>query len=286
MPGIYAAAAITTVIAIATWVVFLMQLATKSDRRWLMTLVALGTLCCPIAYFGVRLPVRPIVREVLGADSVAMRAYRTIEAPLTEEPLKLAPLLLLLVPTFRRRLTRESVVPTAFALGLGFGIGEIWLVANLIAQVPRFAELPFYEFIGFVGERLVVCVWAVLALSRGPLWLPLGLLAGMTLHFTANFPVFLAPSEFGGIKQDVFWPLLLTLWILLLAIVTLIALGLLHFGLREFKRLTNGKARCPSCNATYNRPGVLAFNLGLKRYDRCPSCKNWHWIDIRNNVEA
>ncbi|MFN8539856.1 MAG: hypothetical protein U0232_20545 [Thermomicrobiales bacterium] len=75
--------------------------------------------------------------------------------PLTEEPAKLWPLL---IPAFARRITRENAVRCAVALGLGFGIGEIGFIAQLIYADGDFNALPWYNFSGFINERFMVCL--------------------------------------------------------------------------------------------------------------------------------
>ncbi len=292
MHGIYPAAVITAVVAALAWGALLKQLADPADRRWLLLLVALGLPLSVTAFYAMRLPLRAVVAQVLGDETAAMTAYRLCEAPLTEEPAKLAPLLTLLIPAFRGLLTRRNVVPVTLALGLGFGIGEIFLVAQFVASSGKHGDLPFYAFGGFFNERLIVCmthagftVWSVLALQRSMRLLPFGLLAAMALHFAANFPIFLMNIEFGGISSGT-WAVLVQVWILLFLVGTAAKLTYLHFGPEEFARLFWGRARCPSCQAIYQRPLFMALNWGVKRYERCPACKKWHWIDARDNIAA
>jgi hypothetical protein len=45
----------------------------------------------------------------------------------------------------------------ALAIGLGFAIREMWFVADRIARVPEFSVVPWYQFGGYVGERLMTC---------------------------------------------------------------------------------------------------------------------------------
>jgi len=71
----------------------------------------------------------------------------------SEEAVKLLPLL---APEVRRVLrARGSAEPMAFAIGLGFAVGEIWYLAYRIhANDPATAALPFYMLGGFVTERI------------------------------------------------------------------------------------------------------------------------------------
>ena len=72
---------------------------------------------------------------------------------ISEEAIKLLPLL---APEVRRVLgTRGSAEPLAFAIGLGFAVGEIWYLAYRIhVNDPASAGLPFYMLGGFVTERI------------------------------------------------------------------------------------------------------------------------------------
>jgi uncharacterized membrane protein YhfC len=72
---------------------------------------------------------------------------------ISEEAIKLLPLL---APEVRRVLdTRGSAEPLAFAIGLGFAVGEIWYLAyRFYVAAPASARLPFYMLGGFVTERI------------------------------------------------------------------------------------------------------------------------------------
>ena len=120
-------------------------------------------------------------------------------APLTEEPAKW---LVLLLPFVRRGLDAESAIPLALAIGVGFGIGELWFIAQQVARVPEYAAVPFYMFTGFLGERFAVCflhgafiAYAVRQLAERRSFL-LGGLVGIGLHFATNFPIFLISYGF------------------------------------------------------------------------------------------
>ncbi len=288
--GILIAAGITTLLAIATWGTLLRQLSDPADRRVLLLLAIVAAPLSLGAFYLVRLPLDSFLEPALANWPQLYTAVRLCYAPLTEEPAKLLPLFLLLLPALRRPITRHHVVPIALALGLGFGIGEIWLVANLVRQDEKLAGLPFYMFGGFLGERLIVCithagftVLAVWALCRGWLWFPLGLLGGMVSHFLANFPIYLKHRDVASLGPAT-WDVLILVWLAMYFVGTLVVLCVLHFGLSDLRRLVLGKARCPSCGEVYARPLLMGLNAGMKRYERCPACRKWHWIDARDNV--
>jgi hypothetical protein len=97
---------------------------------------------CALAFYGVRQPVDAWLREWLGAGTEAYRFARVFYAPVTEELAKLWPLLLL---SFRQRINTGSMTRAGVALGLGFGVGEMWMVAGLVANDPQVAGLPFIK---------------------------------------------------------------------------------------------------------------------------------------------
>jgi uncharacterized membrane protein YhfC len=82
----------------------------------------------------------------------------------SEEAIKLVPVL---VPPIRKSIrVLGSAIPMAFAIGLGFALGEIWYVAYRISITdPGIASMPFYLLGGFISERVgTVVVHSFLAL--------------------------------------------------------------------------------------------------------------------------
>jgi RsiW-degrading membrane proteinase PrsW (M82 family) len=116
----------------------------------------------------------------------------SLYAPLTEEPAKLVPLL---IPAIRRDTSPANFARYALAIGLGFAIGEMWFVADRIARVPAYASLPWYQFGGYVGERLMTCVFhsalVVVALWQLGRRFVVGVAGAMALHWLGNFPILL-----------------------------------------------------------------------------------------------
>lgn len=77
-------------------------------------------------------------------------------SPFTEEAIKLFPVLV--TPMKKRLRIYSDAFGVGFALGLGFGIGEIWYIAwSIFKENPQMASLPFYKFSPFISERLLVC---------------------------------------------------------------------------------------------------------------------------------
>jgi hypothetical protein len=205
---------------------------------------------------------------------------RMAYAPLTEEPAKLWPLL---IPLVRRWITRENIGRYALALGLGFATGEIFTVAGLVLEKqPQLAGMPWYMLSGFIVERLMTCAihpaMTSLALHgwRRGAGFGVGLLAAMAAHFAGNFPIGMAQRGWLG-HNAVVAQIVLSLWVLGCFVAALAWLSWLLFGKQSLGLLVYGRADCPECGQEYERPLLLAANLGTRRYERCPHCRRWHW---------
>lgn len=212
--GLLIIAAITTVVATAFYGVLIARLGGRDNWRLLCIAFLVALPLQPLAFYAVRVPLNVGFETLLGAGS-ALTLVSAFYAPLTEEPAKW---LTLLVPAIRRRLTPDNAIVVALAVGLGFGVGEIWMLAGNLVHSPDIAALPFYRFGGFFAERFLVCfmhgafvAYAFLLLARGRSFLPGGLL-GITLHFLLNFPVFVAAFDTFGIGHAG-WQQLLSIWV-------------------------------------------------------------------------
>jgi hypothetical protein len=64
--------------------------------------------------------------------------------------------------------------------------------------------------------------------------------------------------------------------ITLYSLIGVIVLLIWRYG--KVPKAAHTHARCPECDTVYPRP-VLVMNLPTKRYERCPNCQHWHWID-------
>jgi hypothetical protein len=77
-----------------------------------------------------------------------------LNAPISEELIKVLPLLL---PASRRFLRDPAhALWAGLALGMGFGLGEAIYLAYGIAQSPAYQAYPWHMFTGFASERLIV----------------------------------------------------------------------------------------------------------------------------------
>jgi hypothetical protein len=276
--GILIAAVITT-LAVAGFCGYLaIRLSQPADRPILLLAAIVALPLQPLAFYLVRIPLDGLVRAALGTD-MAYAIATTSYAPLTEEPAKW---LVLLLPAVRRVLRPDNAIAAALAIGLGFGIGEIWFLANQIAQVPAYTGIPFWMFGGFFSERFVVTflhggfiAFLVARLAAGRSLVP-GALIGIALHYLVNLPIFLRALQAFGLSAET-WTLIATLAPVLLAILIGVALNRLSRGRFQLEAL--GRSTCPECGTAYPRP-LLALNLGPWRYERCPNCRRFHMVRL------
>ena len=276
MPGIYLAAIITTAIAAAIFVPLIhkLKMPAKVGLVWLAASIALPMQ--PLAFYLVRIPLDHWLVSHLGSTSPAYQWLTSLYAPLTEEPAKLIPLL---IPAIRRDISGANFVRYALAIGFGFAIGEMWLVAEHVARVPAFSGMPFYMFGGYLGERLLVCLlhsaFISVALWRLRSRLLLGLAGAMTLHWFCNFPILLMAWDVGGLGKT-FWTVIIQVWMLIYFLGSLALLSCFTFGKVSPGRVLFGVRHCPECDQDYDAP-LWALNFGTTRYERCPHCRRWHW---------
>jgi hypothetical protein len=290
--GIVVAAIITALLCLGVYGTVLWLIAPREERRLLALLIVLELPMSVGMFYLVRLPFDGLVHGFLG-DAGVYRWLTTLYAPLTEEPAKLWPLL---IPLIARRVGRDSAVRAAVALGLGFGLGEIALVAKFVLDAPQFAGLPWYSFGGFMNERFMVCIthglfatMSVCGLRRWRIGLPGGLLIAMSLHFLANIAIPLVRVSPLGNNAGLSGTIL-TLWVTLFWVAAIVVLPLLNGPIGASAGTTPpgttyvepgaaaslfGTSSCPSCGRTY-AISAFALNLGVRRLERCPHCKRWH----------
>ena len=169
----------------------------------------------------------------------------------------------------------------AIAAGMGFGIGEAWLLAHLYAGNPVFNSYQWYEYTGFISERFTVAIiWVFywfnnIFHSRKRKFL-LGISLAMLSHFALNFLFYcLVPMAYlaNNYKANIVDVLVYCVFCFVTCV--LIWLGNKpNISLLGKLRKALGKATCPKCNATYDRP-ILGINLLTKRLEKCPNCKKW-----------
>lgn len=276
--GILIAAVITTVAAMLVVGLLIRSLA-HSAPRWLLVLAFLSALPAqPVAFHFIRVPLHEFLLQWIGAGAL-LTAISLFYAPLIEEPAKWFSLVL---PSLRKRLTPENAVAVTLGIGLGFGIGELWFIAERLARAPQFAGLPFYYFNGFLAERLMVCFLhgAFIALffkryAEGRAVWPAALL-GIALHFALNFPILFSQINLFGLGAQV-WGLILVLYVAFFTLAMFAFVNRLANGKIEASIL--GSATCPDCGKDYPR-SFLALNLLTRRYERCPHCRKFHLVPM------
>jgi len=274
MTGIYLAAAVTTVTAGGLIGGMLIGRCPKEERLRLATAVLLILPMSWLAFHLVRTPYDNWLSTRI-ADKMTLGFVKTFDAPLTEEPAKMWPLLLPFA-WWRRSDDRRWNVRLAIALGLGFGIGEAWMLAQLIADKdPKIAALPWYQLTGFINERSLVCIaHAAFTACVTRFGIARGLPLAMLLHWIGNFPIFLAhyfqlaPSESSTI---------LSIWVTLYILSCGALLAKFYVEHWQLGEALFGRITCPDCQQEYARP-LFGLNLGTKRYEPCPHCKKWHLL--------
>jgi hypothetical protein len=213
--GLFIAAAITTALALCGLAILL-----RCANDWRSTAFAflIALPLQPLMIYAVRLPFDGLLRTTFGISASWIAIVALFYAPLTEEPAKW---LTALVPKVRQAIVNDPVV-LALTVGTGFGIGEIWFLANALIKSPSYPDLPFWMFGGFALERLAVCFLhgALLlppfyALATGRSFLVGGII-GMVAHFLLNFPIYLAGINAFGL--GVGWASILLLWIALFVV--------------------------------------------------------------------
>lgn len=300
---IYVMAAVTTLLVLAVFGTMLWQVCPRDRRRqWVFAMLALGFLMSPAAFYGVRKPllIGPLEPRLKGpgwdqgSRALARDLIRLAYAPLTEEPAKLVPWLLLLAAGAPLLPSRRMVAPLALSAGLGFAVGEIWLVAQFVAEAndPKLAAVPWYAFGGFLSERLLTCITHALfalptvALSRrGWKWALAGLAIGMLLHGLGNAPILLMQRRAFG-WTELAWQVLVQVWLIVLFIAGLVALIGAAFGRKMLKAIWSRQMICPGCGATYLQPIFMGLNCGMWRYEPCGVCHKWHWVTLSNLAGA
>ncbi|MCX6994177.1 MAG: hypothetical protein NT011_13690 [Kiritimatiellaeota bacterium] len=280
IPDIYIAAIITSALSLTTIGGMLFPRASKEDRAFLAVLVLLMLPMNALAFHCVRMPIDAWLSTLLGESSALYQFIYCLYAPFTEEPAKLWPLL---IPWIYSRIGSRNLVSVAFAIGLGFGVGEAWTVAGLLSKSPEIAMYPWYMLGGYIGERMLVCVMHA-AFTGVALYFIIkrkavitGLLSAMLLHFIGNFPIFLAQKNLFSIGANA-WMVILQIWVLAYLFLSGFILAYLAYGKQWIHKLL--KMKCPECGNIYQRP-ILWFNVNLfhKCYERCPYCKHWHLVN-------
>jgi hypothetical protein len=236
MEGIYIAAIITSVVALGIIGIPVFWKTPREDWLRGLLIILLELPMSAVAFYLIRKPLDGLISNLVPSSAAGYQFLTTAYAPLTEEPIKLW---VLLFPWIFRRITPKNGIQIALIIGLGFGIGELWMLAQQFAQDPSIAGLPWYHLGGYIQERFLVCIFhgaftaAALYFFRKKFFI-LGLLLGMLLHYLGNFPIFLARSNVGGFGGET-WKIILLIWVqfYFLAMLGFIALLLIRGNRRK-----------------------------------------------------
>jgi hypothetical protein len=223
MQGIFIAAIIVTLLSAGVIGGAIFWRAKANERKLLLAVVLVYIPIFFAAYYGLRLPLDSLLGPVLSAYPVELYEFvKLFYAPVTEELAKVSLLALLLLS---KRIKKDNYHRFAFTAGLGFGIGEIWFLADLFAKTPQIASLPWYLLGGFITERFMVCflhgafvLIAVHYLVKGQYR---GILYAMGLHFFVNFPIYLAYITRDYIAAYI-WQIILSYYVIIFALLMLV----------------------------------------------------------------
>ncbi|MDB6007144.1 MAG: hypothetical protein JWR15_4131 [Prosthecobacter sp.] len=268
---------IALALGLGTFGVALWRLTPREERRRVLGCLVMTLPMCWLMFHFVRIPIDKWLAAKLG-ESDFLSWIRTAYAPLTEEPAKLWPLAL---PWVRKAITRDNIARFALALGLGFALGEMVTVADLITvRKPDIASLPWHQLGGFIQERLMTCAIhggmtaLALVMWRRRSSFALGLLLAMLAHYLANFPISMRQWGWLGANANVSMGVV-SVWVILCFFLSLAGLAWLQFG--PIRLALYGRALCPGCGTVYDRSAFFGLNMGTSlRYERCPHCRKWH----------
>jgi hypothetical protein len=205
VPPIYIMAAITLLLSAVVWGGLLYALSGRKTK--VLWLLLPGLPLSALVNLAIKRPLVLRLAEIGGVEPGLGPATPlwfivavSFVPPLTEEAIKLLPLLL---PPIRRQLSsRANAVSVGLALGISFGLGEAAYLAYAVAQAPEYATYPWYAFTGYLGERFTVSLvhglltmLVAVGLWRGG-WRALGgYLAAVLLHLLINVGAILYQLE-------------------------------------------------------------------------------------------
>lgn len=211
--GIYLPAAVATCLALIAGGLIVMRTTLRPHRLPACGVILAMLPMQPLVFYAVRLPALGALQEAsVGKD--VLFVVRVLAAPLTEEPAKW---IILFVAAVRLAVKNGSAPGLAMAAGLGFGIGEIWFLAEQLSRHPEIQATPSMQFWGFTLERVLVCI--LHGLFVAPLFLAvaarqhvgIAALAGIGLHGMTNAPILAIHANMFGLGPVV-WGIFALVW--------------------------------------------------------------------------
>ncbi len=140
----------------------------NGDKRYFIPLL-LALLLSPVVNLYVKHPIFDGLRDIWHIPKspsgwpLWYAALVLIVVGVTEEVIKLSPLLVKRVRSFA--IDQRSTLALATFLGLGFGAGEAWYVGwSGYVNDPKIMALPFYMFGGYMTERFVATLYHIVFL--------------------------------------------------------------------------------------------------------------------------
>lgn len=266
--GILLAATIATLASLILIGGVLLWKSPVADRKVLLILIVALLPISPIANSLIRLPLEQCLKSC-AIDDGLIRLFSFLFRPALEELVKLWPLL---IPFVWRTTTSQTRVWRALAIGLGFGIGEMWMLAEIVFHnEPEIANLGLLPLTGFINERIMVCVihGALTAVALNQVLT--GFPVSVGLHTAGNLPFFLREISAVALTEHL-WKVVLQAWVLWYFFAMMVLIFNLAGGDLHAAWLLFGDARCPYCGMVYPRAS-LSWTLQVVHYDHCPRCK-------------
>jgi hypothetical protein len=269
--GILLAAAMATALSLALIGGFSARRMSRDERRLLTILVLLELPMSPLLFYGIRVPFEGLL-EQWTVPATLVQLLGTWWRPIMEELTKLWPLLL---PFVRRSMSPTNRIGRALALGLGFGIGELWMLTEIVYRTdPTTANLSVMTLTGFVNERSMVCLIHGALTAVAIRWGSRGVPIAIGIHYLGNLPFHLRDIHAFGISAAT-WAVLLRAWVVWYFVALLSLVWKLAGGDFHLVWLLFGDATCPNCGAVYPR-ATINWRLTVVHQDHCPHCKTRH----------
>ncbi len=210
MHSIYIAALITTIFSI--FIAGIISL--KISKRELRYLLSLGLISLPESYIAfnfIRTPIDNLIKQFFNISPFLRQPpfwyflIQLLNTPITEELMKLTSLV---IPFFRRNITKDNRIAAGMILGLGFGIGEMWLIATWFSRDTSILNYHWYQLGGYIFERILSCfshgVFTVIAIrGLGNKFIKY-IIYAMGLHALSNLPIILFSAGFIRLDKIIF----------------------------------------------------------------------------------
>jgi len=258
----FTAAAAATFAVLFFYFSYILRIGEKKDYSRLFAAVLLTLPLAPLAYYGLNIPLDNVILTIFRRDSDWYKFIKIGYGPIIKESIKLVPLML---PFIRRRISSKNFVAFGMALGLGFGISEIWLTAFQTSYIPDNLMLPIgYLLLGFIAERLMFCflqgAFTALVLSHGKQRWGIGLGKAIGLHLLVVAPLYLSQMNILSISPRV-WRTILPLYLVFFFICMIFMLIYLRSGVQGIREIfVRADINCTKCGEPYKRTFWIGHN--------------------------